>query len=379
VDAGPALVADPSGTTMLTGSVLNFDDLLAETVDITYQWDFGDGTFGGGLLAAQGVPEPFVTIDLDGTAVFDIPHQYSGGNADLVASLTVTDGLGGIGLDSTGVSVCPDTDLCDLDGDGFFDKPSASHAPLNTDTNQDNCPGVFNSDQLNFDGSMDNGSALAGDDATVPDSDALGDACDPDVDNDGLANDFDVNPIAPAGPCASFAGADDGHANPAGLDFTNDDDGDGNPAPIMGSDANDDGPSWDTDNDGVLDGIECDLGSNPRDRLSRPSTAQCGGDTDADGDGLVASAESCKWGTSDLAADTDGDGLRDCLEANDTDGDGFHSFPMEAINTARAASGLIGKTMDFDLNGDGFVNFPGDALLAAKLALGTDGVCAPPA
>jgi len=375
VDAGPELTADPTVATTFTGSVLNFDDLLGEAVDISYQWDFGDGTFAGGLLAAAGVPEPFVTIDTDGTARFDVEHQYTGGNANLVAALTVTDGLGGIGIDETGVAVCPDSDLCDLDGDGFLDRPSLSHAPVNVDPNQDNCPAVFNPDQRNFDGSIDNGPDLSGDDQTVPNSDALGDACDPDVDNDGLPNEFDVNPLPAAGPCASYAGANDGHADPGGLDFTNDDNGDGDPAPGMGTDLGDDGPSWDTDNDAVLDGVECELGTNPRDRLSRPTPLQCGGNADVDGDGLVASAERCKWGTSDLNVDSDGDGLKDCLEANDTDGDAFQSFPLEAINAARAASGLIGKTMDFDLNGDGVVNFPGDALLSAVLSLGLEDGC----
>ena len=34
----------------------------------------------------------------------------------------------------------------------------------------------------------------------------------------------------------------------------------------MGTDAADNGPSWDTDGDGVPDGVECALGHNPRDR-----------------------------------------------------------------------------------------------------------------
>ena len=44
-----------------------------------------------------------------------------------------------------------------------------------------------------------------------------------------------------------------------GGDITYDDNNNGNPAPPMGTDAADDGPSWDSDADGVLDGVECTL------------------------------------------------------------------------------------------------------------------------
>jgi hypothetical protein len=100
--------------------------------------------------------------------------------------------------------------------------------------------------------------------------------------------------------------------------------------------------------------------------------------TDADLDGPPAAAANCKWGTSDTAVtgvDSDGDTKKDCVEANDTNGDGFQNFPIDTINSAKASTGIIGKTLDFDLNGDGFVNFPNDTILSAKMANHVGGIC----
>ena len=249
----------------------------------------------------------------------------------------------------------------DADGDGVDDAT-------------DNCPGIANPGQQNTDREIDNGPGIAAKDITVPNaiSDTDGDACetDGDADNDGLADASE----APLGNCGDFDGTDASHPSPAGGDLTNDDNGNGVPAP---TDVADNGPSWDTDNDGALDGAECQLNFNPR-SSSRPSAAQCGGAVDADGDGLPLSAERCKWGTIDTAVtgvDSDGDGKKDCVEANDTNGDGVQNFPGDTINSAKAANSIIAKTMDFDLNGDGVVNFPGDTILSAKLSNHVGGIC----
>ena len=189
--------------------------------------------------------------------------------------------------------------IADTDGDGVPDLVDA-------------CPSVADPAQPNSDALIDNGPAYARLDRTVPDSDGAGDACDADADNDGLLNVEDTEPLGATGVCAAFAGASDAHAFPAAGDVT---------------DADHTGPSWDTDGDGALDGVECQLGTNPRSAASKPAVAQCGGATDADHDGLTAAAERCKWGTADTAADSDGDGLKDCVEANDTNGDGVAELP----------------------------------------------------
>ena len=256
----------------------------------------------------------------------------------------------------------------------------AAHPAIDADADGwpdgiDNCAGAPNAGQQNSDAEIDNGPGVAAPDGSIPNTvaDADGDACetDGDADNDGLPDAQDTEPLTGAGICGTLTSSD-GHSNPAGGDITNDDDGDGSPAPV---DTADNGPSWDTDNDGALDGAECQLGTNPRSAASKPLMAACGGAADVDNDGLPASAERCKWGTLDTSGDSDGDGKKDCVEANDTNGDGVQNFPGDTLNSARAAAGVIGRTLDFDLNGDGVVTFPGDTILSAKMAAHVGGIC----
>ena len=236
---------------------------------------------------------------------------------------------------------------------------------------EDNCPTVFNPDQINTPiGPIDNGPSVQGDDVTIPNEDNLGDMCDNDSDNDGLPD------------LTELVGCGSGPTDPGWpvLDKTYDDNGDGNPAPPLGTDAADDGPSWDSDGDTVLDGVECLLGSNPNDRSSRPGFWTCGGTSDADGDGLSNASETCGWGTNPNLVDTDGDGLSDCREAADVDGNAVVNYTGDTITVGKAA--LIASpptksgVMDTDKNGA--VNFD-DALFVAKVAL-VSGFCpAPPA
>ncbi len=243
----------------------------------------------------------------------------------------------------------------------------------------DNCPLVSNPSQVNTDNEIDNGPGIPPADTTVPNAapDTDGDACetDGDADNDGLPDAVDTEPLSIASCGGLYVGATDGHPNPAGGDITNDDNGNGNPALPMGSDGADNGPAWDTDNDGMLDGVECALGFNPRDGSSKPSNAVCGGSTDADNDGLPAYLEVCKYGTLDTSLDRDSDGKKDCTEAADVDGNSVVNFPGDTTNVSKAANNIIGKTMDFDLDGNGVVNFPGDAIISAKISQHTGGVC----
>ena len=242
----------------------------------------------------------------------------------------------------------------------------------------DNCPSVYNPTQLNSDAApVDNGPGIAGNDGTIPNGDGLGDACDPDNDNDQILNANEFSATA----CAPYDLSTTTHLSPVFGDVTNDDNHNGNPAPPMGTDAADNGPSWDTDNDGVLDGVECRLGTNPRNRASRPTVLQCanlltGGtgpntaSTDADHDGLTAATENCKWGTSDLSSDSDGDGLGDCREAADIDGDALITFPGDVLGEANAFFTGQGSA-DLDIDGDALITFPGDVLQIAGFFFGT--------
>ena len=218
----------------------------------------------------------------------------------------------------------------------------------------DNCPLVANPGQYNSDsgprpsgtGGIGNGTGIPGDDATIPNGDTMGDACDPDLDNDGLPNASDPYP---------------------GGDITYDDNANGNPCVPLGTDAADHGPSWDSNCNGVRDGVEgiCPLATNPY--------------GDDDGDGLLNTWEVCKWGTDPAKVDTDGDTLGDCVEAVDTDGNGIIDFGGDALNSARATllpagigPGKFGKDGDFDLNGNNVLagDYGADTLTVAKMTLG---------
>jgi hypothetical protein len=182
---------------------------------------------------------------------------------------------------------------------------------------------------------------LATVDDSVPNGDADVDACDTDDDNDGIADGSDPQP---------------------GGDVTYDDDNDGNPA--MGclggtdTDAGEDGPSWDADCDGRRDGI------------SGATCASLSASTDGDGDRVPERAEVCNWGTSDGDTDSDGDGLTDCLEIVDVNGDGMKAFLSDLIPYAKAVQlpgASFGKDGDFDYNGDDALGFLQDLLPVAKL------------
>jgi Tol biopolymer transport system component len=309
--------------------------------------------------------------DSDGNSLGDACDPGGVDDADLDG---LVDNLDNCPLHSNSDQVNTDDDAwgdaCDTDddNDGALD-------------GADNCPLVSNPGQQNTDAAIDNGPGVPGDDTTIPNAvtDSEGDACetDGDVDNDGLPDAQDTNPLGATGLCAAFAGASDGHSNPAGGDVTNDDDHDGNPAPVMGTDASDNGPSWDTDGDGALDGVECTLGHNPRDRTDRPTTAECGGTGDTDGDGLLDAWETCKWGTDPTKVDTDGDTVGDCVEAADVDGNTLVNFVGDTIYYARAAllpPASFGKTMDFDIDKNGLVNFVGDVIFEARFGL-IPGLC----
>jgi hypothetical protein len=157
---------------------------------------------------------------------------------------------------------------------------------------------------------------LASDD-TLALSDALGDACDADDDNDGLAD--TVETAGP--PCASASGP------------TN---------PLV----------QDTDGDRSIDGAECIWGSDPANAASKPTSGLGQGtpgvcpetanhdddgdrmqnwfealigtdpcDADSDDDGVRDGTEYLGYASSPLGpADTDGDGLKDCVEIGDVNG-----------------------------------------------------------
>ena len=152
----------------------------------------------------------------------------------------------------------------------------------------DNCLFVPNLDQANYDRNFIEMAPRVYDDVTRPMSDGIGDACDADADNDGRTNALE-GALCPAASAPT------------------------------------DPLNQDSDGDIVLDGAECALGTDPNDHTSRPSPAQCGASTDADGDVIVAFREYCNYGTDPALLDSDGDGCSDGLE-------------MASINADRTAT-----------------------------------------
>ena len=252
--------------------------------------------------------------------------------------------------------------VADADNDGVADAT-------------DNCPSMPNPGQQNADAEIDNGPNITPRDVTVPNgiADNEGDACetDGDTDNDGLP-DASEAPLAPADWLRRSGG---GHPNPAGGDVTNDDNANGTPAP---ADAADNGPSWDTDNDGALDGAECLLRTNPRTAISKPTTSPrvrrgkrrrrprralgSGGEMQV---GHIRRERRVRRRREEGLCRSERHERRRSAELP-----GRH----HQLGEGRTNS-LIGKTMDFDLNGDGAVNFPGDTILSAKMANHVGGIC----
>jgi N-acetylneuraminic acid mutarotase len=167
--------------------------------------------------------------------------------------------------------------LPDADGDGV---PDAS----------DNCATIANPSQANADSNVTLLPGAVSDDATWPASDAFGDACDSDDDNDGL-----VDATETSGP------------------------------PCPGATAPTSSTLRDSDGDRRLDGAECALGSDPADVSSVPASII---PPDVDADGLPDPLD-----PADADVDADDDGVRDGIEfrfygsdvqAQNRDGDRCH-------------------------------------------------------
>ena len=248
----------------------------------------------------------------------------------------------------------------DTDRDGFKDKAATLHkGPANTDTSVDNCPLAPNASQANTDGNfVDLPSRFAYDDVTWPMSDAAGDACDTDDDNDRLSD------------------AQEASLGPGGA----------NHALCAAATANTDPAKADTDGDTYLDGAECALGFDPRNAASRPPylpplevdadrdglpdafEASIGADPakkDTDGDTISDGVEFMFYGTNPNATNSDGDACSDVKEVASVNGDSIVSASdIGLIAGAFGPNTSPNYVLDFDVNKDGVIT-AGDVGFAA--------------
>ena len=225
----------------------------------------------------------------------------------------------------------------------------------------DNCPEAPNSAQQNADANFIDLHVYGKlfDDTTVTNSDAVGDACDPDADNDGLP-DLTEQYIGVGQASHALCPTASANTNPLLLD---------------------------TDGDLYTDGAECAMGTDPANAASHPPAFYATGDTDHDAlpDSLEASL-----GTDPMKADTDGDKLNDGVEflyygsdplAANTDGDvcpdGKEAASVNADTKVNSTDQLIVAQSfgpksgpkyvpDFDVNKDAVINST-DQLIQAKV------------
>jgi hypothetical protein len=309
-------------------------ELLLFSSDACDSSGYGEGgdpvTFGS-VVYETGV---VVVTDENGHASFTKRiEDYQSGSVFTVLAIDDQD-------NTSEMSPCLNGIYCgqDMDCDGFFDEQQLNHTVDNQFyPSHDNCPAVANEDQFNSDANFFNNIPpyppydYSTQDLTWPDSDAAGDACDDDDDNDGIS---DANEASGAS-CGSVV-----------------------TDPVL----------RDTDGDRFLDAAECVLGTDPTSAASKPLVSQCGPAGDADGDKISDRLEFCYYGTDSNDTDTDGDKALD----GGTDGCEVASINADRIvssgDQGMLAAGIslsVPYHPNVDLNKDGVLSSGDQGLMAS--------------
>jgi hypothetical protein len=226
----------------------------------------------------------------------------------------------------------------DIDCDNFADGTVTLHVHTNTNQAIDNCIFSTNSNQKNTDGNFVDNSppyAPATDDRTWISSDAVGDACDADDDND-LQKDYDERT-----PFAYWC------------------------------DVVTDQLLRDTDGDLFADLRECQFGSDPTNPASVPNANLCGRGWDVDGDRIDAWVENCIYMSSDLSTDSDGDrfldGASDGCEVASINADRIVNSGDQGM-LALAISRVVPYTANVDITKDGTINSGDQGFVASYIS-----------
>ena len=260
----------------------------------------------------------------------------------------------------------------DTDGDGYKDAPAATYQ--NSNTAFDNCPSIANADQANNDGKRRaNGTVLPGSWASNPNQDKMGDACDPDDDNDmavdvaelarvpatdplnpdsdgdrcldGVEGYLDKDPLNAFSRCpaltlkaATFFRACRWNEPPNGYG--------GGTLWDTEYDATEDNIEWDPDGDGIL----CQTGTS----ITDPDNDNGKGLGMAP-DEISDYVEIRGYGTMAANKDSDGDGCEDWIEIADVNGDRVSSI-LDLQWVAKRVFNVVGASDSdpiFDLTKDG--------------------------